>query len=67
MGGLISGLFSLLTGRAPTVSNSAASTVRKEQSAAGALRASLYSTEGGASGQDLNNDQVQRRPTLMGN
>lgn len=30
-------------------------------------RASLFETEGGVSGQELNPDQVQKRPTLLGN
>lgn len=30
-------------------------------------RQSLYSTPGGASGEELNPDQVKRRPTLLGN
>lgn len=64
---IFSGLLSVLTGSAPKVSNAAASGVKKEQTAAGALRASLYSTDGGVMGQDLNPDQVQRRPTLLGN
>jgi len=30
-------------------------------------RANLFATEGGAAGQDLNPEQIQRRPTLLGN
>jgi len=64
---IFSGLLSVLTGKAPKVSSAPAAGIKKEQAAAGALRASLYSTDGGVMGEDLNPDQVQRRPTLMGN
>lgn len=30
-------------------------------------RAALYATEGGAAGEELNPDQVKKRPTLLGN
>lgn len=38
-----------------------------EKEKAKRVRASLYETEGGMLGQELQPGQVQRRPTLLGN
>lgn len=64
---IIGDLFKAVFGGAPSVSGAAASTTRDSQKAAGAVRASLYETEGGIMGDELQEGEVKRRPTLFGN
>lgn len=52
---------------APVTVQPAVDDVQEGQRAAKTGRAALYATEGGASGEELNPDQVKRRPTLLGN
>lgn len=53
--------------KAPTVSGAAVNEVKTDQATSKTARASLYATEGGVSGQELNPDQVKKRQTLLGN
>jgi hypothetical protein len=56
------------SGKVPEVSDKASNSVKSDASDATKLRASLYATEGGAAGQELNPSDVEkRRNTLLGN
>lgn len=67
MGGIIKGLIGLLTGAAPKTSGAAVTATKDTQKASQAARASLYSTGGGVLGQDLQEGQVSKRTSLLGN
>jgi hypothetical protein len=41
--------------------------IADQSNTAKATRAALYGTEGGAVGEELDPNQVKRRPTLLGN
>lgn len=64
---IISNLFKAVFGGAPKVSGASVSSTQANQKSAAAARASLYGTEGGVIGDELETDQVQRRQTLFGN
>lgn len=68
MGDLISAVFGGGGDKAETVVEEAPVTETKEdQEKSKQLRSRLYSTSGGAAGQELTPDQVGRRNTLLGN
>lgn len=73
MGKIVSSLLGGLLGSAPKatspapVSSAPAATVTEDSTATKAARAALYATQGGANGEVLSPDQVQKRPTLLGN
>lgn len=67
MGGVVKGLLGILTGAAPKTSGAAVSATKDTQKVAQAARANLYGTEGGVLGDDLEEDQVSKRPSLLGN
>lgn len=69
MSKIFKGLMSVvgLGGSAPKVSNAAVKEVAADQATSKTARASLYATQGGVSGEELNPDQVKKRQTLLGN
>lgn len=69
MSKIFKGLMSIvgLGGAAPSVSPAAVKEVETDKATSKTARASLYSTKGGVSGEELNPDQVKKRPSLFGN
>jgi len=68
LGSLLSAGIGLATKpKAPKVSSAAVSDVTKDQETSRAARASLYSTQGGALGEELDPNQVKKRDSLLGN
>lgn len=63
MGDVVSGLL----GKSPKTSPKAAEDTEEAGAKSRKARASLFSTEGGAQGEELNPDGVKKRPTLLGN
>ncbi len=53
--------------KAPATSNAAVEDTQAEEKKAQLARASLFSTEGGAIGDELQSGEVQQRNTLFGN
>lgn len=69
MSKIFKGLMSIvgLGGGAPSVSNAANKEVAADQATSKSARASIYATEGGVSGQELDPSQVKKRQTIFGN
>lgn len=73
MGKVFSAITSIFGGGAPKAKAEPLSTkavtseLQDDAAASKKGRAALYATQGGVGGQELSPDQVQRRPTLLGN
>lgn len=69
MGKVVSALTGGLLGGAkpPTVSEKASDSVKSDAQDAKKARARLLETQGGASGEEINPENVGKRPTLLGN
>lgn len=51
----------------PVAVDKALDTVEEDKAATKARRVNLFETEGGVSGQELTPEEIQKRPTLLGN
>lgn len=73
LGGLLGGILGTETPKsiepvAPApVAEAPKAEIKEEETKAKAARASLYSTPGGVMGEELTDEQVKKRPTLLGN
>lgn len=68
MGKVVSGLLSIVgLGGSPKTSGASTAALKGDQASAVQARASLYGTDGGVNGDQLNPDQVKKRDTLFGN
>ncbi len=69
MSKIFKGLMSIvgLGGAAPAVSNAAKKDVEDTQAQGKSARASLYATQGGVTGEELDPSQVKKRATIFGN
>lgn len=72
--GFIGKIFSAIFGGAPKAvppppveTGAATEEAEEEKKKAKRRRANLFETEGGAAGQELTPEEIQRRPTLFGN
>ena len=63
MGDVVSGLL----GKSPKTSSAAKDDTEDANTKSKRARASLFATEGGSSGEELNPEGVKKRPTLLGN
>lgn len=61
VGGLLGG------GSSPKVSSAATTQTEEAKRTANSARSALYETEGGAAGEELNPDDVEKRRNLLGN
>ena len=61
------GFVKSLFGGAPKVSGDAVAMTEEEKKKSKTGRSTLYETEGGVNGAELNPDEVKRRSTLLGN
>ena len=68
-GGLLGGLLGAVLGGGdtPKVSNAAAADTADAKRTANTARSALYETAGGAAGEELDPDAVEKRRTLLGN
>ena len=67
LGGLIGGLLGSGEKPKPSPSPVPAQSIEEEKRKAKTSRAALFETEGGAAGEELNDEEIKKRQTLLGN